>query len=408
MNAGKKSPVVRQLAVSLTKGLIQKDWNSEVNTLYKFVRDRIRYVRDINGVETLHTPEKILENAAGDCDDKSVLLASLLESLGYKTRLVAVGFRKNSFSHVYPEVLHNNNWVSLETTEPVNMGWKPKNIVTSLILNTTSIPVNIFNGLSGKKKINRKDIAQQKLVAELEAARVVADSEKATDEDITHYNNLIKQYEASIESYKSAEIRKGKTFVGKLKALKVKELKLLAKLKVPTFRTHYQHEMRLQRAKDIKLEIMKLQGLPPSDERDAKLNSLSVELQSIGRTEKKYMKDGKIVAVIVSIVIGFFTFGGGSAAVTGAYEALKQGAVALAKSILIGAVGKGIAKGGSKADAAKSTEIANDIERYPPDPSLPSLNAMIEDSQRKKLAAQEKTTAILIPAGIVAALTLFS
>jgi transglutaminase-like putative cysteine protease len=134
VNAGKKSPVVRQLAVSLTKGLVQKDWASEIIALHHFVRDRIRYVKDINGIETLHTPEIILHNAQGDCDDKTILLSSLLESLGHKTRLVAVGFRKNSFSHVYPEVLYKGHWISLETTEPVGIGWKPKGIVTSLIL----------------------------------------------------------------------------------------------------------------------------------------------------------------------------------------------------------------------------------------------------------------------------------
>ena len=136
VRAGKKSLAVRQLAVSLTKGLTQKDWAAEVSAAHAFVRDRIRYTKDINGVETLHTPEMVLQNAQGDCDDKSILLASLLESLGHKTRLVAVGFRKNSYSHVYPEVLLGNDWISLETTEPVNIGWKPKNIVTSLILAT--------------------------------------------------------------------------------------------------------------------------------------------------------------------------------------------------------------------------------------------------------------------------------
>lgn len=135
VNAGKKAPVVRQLAVSLTKGLTQKDGISEISALYEFVRDRIRYIKDIRGVETLHTAEMVLQNAQGDCDDKTILLSSLLESIGHKTRIVAVGFSKNSFSHVYPEVLLNNEWVTLETTEPVNIGWRPKNITTSLILN---------------------------------------------------------------------------------------------------------------------------------------------------------------------------------------------------------------------------------------------------------------------------------
>lgn len=135
VRSGKKSPAVRQLAVELTQGLKQKDWLGEINAVHKFVRDRIRYTRDIHGVETLHTVERILTNAAGDCDDKSILAASLLESLGHPTRFVAVGFKPNMFSHVYPETYVGNKWISVETTEPVALGWKPKNIVNVLILN---------------------------------------------------------------------------------------------------------------------------------------------------------------------------------------------------------------------------------------------------------------------------------
>lgn len=132
---GKKSSAIRQLAIDLTRGLRQKDWLGEVNAVHRFVRDHIRYVRDIRGVETLHTVDRILENASGDCDDKSVLVAALLESLGHPTRFVAIGFRTGAFSHVYPETMIGNKWIPVETTEQVALGWKPKNIVNSMILN---------------------------------------------------------------------------------------------------------------------------------------------------------------------------------------------------------------------------------------------------------------------------------
>ena len=83
---GKKSPLVRHVSVLLTQDIEQKNKFAEIYALYNFVKDRIRYVRDIRNVETLHTAERILQNKAGDCDDKSILLASLLESLGFKTR----------------------------------------------------------------------------------------------------------------------------------------------------------------------------------------------------------------------------------------------------------------------------------------------------------------------------------
>lgn len=132
---GKKSPAVRQLAIELTSGLRQKDFLAEIQAVHRFVRDRIRYVKDIHGVETLHTVERILTNAAGDCDDKSILVASLLEALGHHTRFVAIGFKPEVYSHVYPETWIGGKWLTVETTEPVELGWKPRNIKTVLVIN---------------------------------------------------------------------------------------------------------------------------------------------------------------------------------------------------------------------------------------------------------------------------------
>lgn len=145
VRVGRKSPRVRQVAVLLTQGLPQKDLEAEIQALYQFVRDRIRYVRDIRGVETLHTADRILENKQGDCDDKSILLASLLESLGFVTRLTAVGFSRpkklfgqpvaTGYSHVLPEVLVKGAWIPLETTEPVQAGWSPARVRSRLTVN---------------------------------------------------------------------------------------------------------------------------------------------------------------------------------------------------------------------------------------------------------------------------------
>ena len=128
--AGSASTMVRQLAVSLTNNLPQKDWNSETNALFTFVRDRIRYVKDVAGVETLHTAERILQNRSGDCDDKAILLAALLKSIGHSVRFVACGFRDpNNCEHVFVETRPGNvgDWIALETTMPVPMGWSPLN-----------------------------------------------------------------------------------------------------------------------------------------------------------------------------------------------------------------------------------------------------------------------------------------
>lgn len=122
---GKKSFPVRQAAVSRTQVCQSKDYACEVRTLHKFVRDGIRYVQDIRDVETLQTPDKTLEFGAGDCDDKSVLLASLLEAINHPTRFIAIGFDPGVYCHVYVETLVGTRWIALETTEPWDAGVEP-------------------------------------------------------------------------------------------------------------------------------------------------------------------------------------------------------------------------------------------------------------------------------------------
>jgi transglutaminase-like putative cysteine protease len=123
-----KTVPIRQLAVSLTQGLKQKDWSAEVAALFYFVRDKIRYIRDIRGTETLHNSAMILQNRAGDCDDKAILLSSLLRAIGYSVRLVAVGFKSaNSCEHVFIETRAGDtgSWVALDPTMNVAPGWSP-------------------------------------------------------------------------------------------------------------------------------------------------------------------------------------------------------------------------------------------------------------------------------------------
>ncbi len=112
-----------------------KNWHREVISLHQFVRDRIRYVRDIRGIETIQTPDKTLELGYGDCDDKSTLLAALLESIGHPARFAAVGFRPNNYAHVFVETLIGNKWFPLETTENVRAGWYPPNVKSKMVVN---------------------------------------------------------------------------------------------------------------------------------------------------------------------------------------------------------------------------------------------------------------------------------
>lgn len=120
---------IRNLAVAITTkgflngaGLRQKDFEGEARRIHAFVRDQIRYVRDTDGIELLHDPATLLQIGAGDCDDKAILAASLLGSIGHPTRFVAIALEPGRFSHVWLQDYLGGRWVDLETTEPLPFG----------------------------------------------------------------------------------------------------------------------------------------------------------------------------------------------------------------------------------------------------------------------------------------------
>lgn len=130
--AGKKQLPVRMAALQAVEDVPGKAWYEQAKAVQQWVRDRIRYVGDIRGVETLTAPVQTLEIGQGDCDDKSTLVAAMLESLGHPTRFVAVAFKPGIFEHVYVETKVGKNWISVETTEPVEFGWSPRGVVSRI------------------------------------------------------------------------------------------------------------------------------------------------------------------------------------------------------------------------------------------------------------------------------------
>jgi len=130
----KKNARIRDLAVQLTRDLPNKDYFREVARLHEYVRDNIRYVQDVRGVETVQTPTLTLDLGAGDCDDHALLICSLLESINHKTRFMAVGFQPGEIDHVFCETKIGHDYVAAETTEPVPLGWRPPDVVDHIVM----------------------------------------------------------------------------------------------------------------------------------------------------------------------------------------------------------------------------------------------------------------------------------
>jgi len=138
IRAGAKDFYVRQKAIDilLEKAVKPKDYLGEIKALFEWVQHNVRYTKDPFRVEVLHSARRLLELRAGDCDDMTILLGSMLEAIGHPVQLVVTGpdpLRPKLFSHIYLEAFHQGRWIPLDATMPYPMGWEPQTFVKQVI-----------------------------------------------------------------------------------------------------------------------------------------------------------------------------------------------------------------------------------------------------------------------------------
>ena len=89
--------------------------NSPEN-MYIWVRDKIAYLPE-QLVDLWMTPRTTILNRFGDCDDKSVLLSSLLYAAGYSNRIVMSHVIDKDTGHMYVEIQDSRGqWLKLDPT----------------------------------------------------------------------------------------------------------------------------------------------------------------------------------------------------------------------------------------------------------------------------------------------------
>lgn len=152
---GSRSPKIRALAINIvrTAGVPEKNYQAEMVAIHNWVRDQIRYTKDVNGQETLCYPEDTAFNTkAGDCDDKSMLEAALLGAIGITSRFVTVGLTPFKYDHVYLQAKPKNAWISLDPImRDKPAGWEvPNRVVQVRKVFPENIPTEMaMNGLNG-------------------------------------------------------------------------------------------------------------------------------------------------------------------------------------------------------------------------------------------------------------------
>lgn len=130
--AGALRREVRETAMDVVRsaGTAPHDHLGELAALFAFVRDQVRFIGDIAGVETLQAPNYTLHVMAGDCDDRAVLLVAMARSIGIpaslRFRVIGANPRQpGAFSHVYVVANMNGKDVALDPTYASSrMGWQ--------------------------------------------------------------------------------------------------------------------------------------------------------------------------------------------------------------------------------------------------------------------------------------------
>lgn len=120
--------LLREYAIRLTEDCEGHNFRCEIRKLFEHCRDNIIYRRDPVQVERVQDARRTLFTFGhGDCDDKVVCLASLLATLGHRTRFKVLGNSPGNYTHVYLEVHTRRGWVALDPTpETVPAGWEAR------------------------------------------------------------------------------------------------------------------------------------------------------------------------------------------------------------------------------------------------------------------------------------------
>jgi hypothetical protein len=113
------NPVLVEFAAKLIRlnNIPARDEKSLVRYIQLFVQQKIKFFREYP--ERWQSPLQTLALGIGDCDDKTILVGSILRSFRIPVQLVFLRFSnipgKPAFAHVYPRAKIDGKWIAVET-----------------------------------------------------------------------------------------------------------------------------------------------------------------------------------------------------------------------------------------------------------------------------------------------------
>ena len=125
--SGSKDLEVRSAAIAALdrSGAPAHEPLAALGAIFRYVRDRIRFVPDPVGVQAVQSPRATLGFGAGNCAQRATLLAAMARSIGIpaalRFRVIAAHPRfPRQFSHVYVVASLGGKQIALDPTYPEN------------------------------------------------------------------------------------------------------------------------------------------------------------------------------------------------------------------------------------------------------------------------------------------------
>jgi hypothetical protein len=127
--------------------------------IWHFMRNETTYLKDAEGKEELRTPQRLISEKFGDCDDYSIFSASVLKALGYNPFLYIVAFNNSeSYGHIYTGIDNtvidgvmnefNQHPDGITKTMIVNLNGKRKEFLRSpKLINITDMLLQQLSGI---------------------------------------------------------------------------------------------------------------------------------------------------------------------------------------------------------------------------------------------------------------------
>lgn len=127
--SGVNDPFNLRAARSITASA-NHDAKAQIAALFNWVITNITYEPHPLNQQTLQDARRTIELRKGDCVSLSVLLATLLASIGYTSRFVTQWVNGEEASHVYIEVhMPDGEWLALDTVaKDQPMGWRQQTL----------------------------------------------------------------------------------------------------------------------------------------------------------------------------------------------------------------------------------------------------------------------------------------